>query len=410
MITATQSLIPIGKKYAACLGLILLTAFTTPTINATPTQQQAWTQELRDAVLRELKDSGTPSLQVSIAHEGRVIFEAAFGLADLENDVAATPTTKYRTASVSKWLTATAVMQLVEQKELNLDTPIQVYCPHFPVKKFPITTRELLTHTSGIRHYVDYDSELATAKSTSERIDIERRRDRELIASYTRFTSINPTLKNFERDYLLFEPGSNWSYSSFGYRVLACVMEGAAKQPYRVIVQENIFEPLGMKNTLSDDAWAIIPNRASGYRLSKDKHLRRADMRDVSENLPAGGHLSTATDLVMFAQAFADGKLVSEQMAQMMYQPTADRSLLSRDPTWRDAIPSKEEYGYGIMLFPDAGKLRIGHTGRQAGGSAIVCLLPEQRLSIAVMTNAKGWNGYISFLGAIQDILERTIL
>ena len=238
---------PIGKKCAACLGLILLSACTTPATSSTPTQQQAWKQELADAALRELKDSGTPSLQISVAHGGEVIFEAAYGLADLENDVAATPTTKYRTASISKWFTASAVMQLVEQEKLNLDTPIQEYCSQFPVKQFPITTRELLTHTSGIRHYVDYEGELESAKSTSERTKIERRRDRELIGNYTRYTSINPTLENFERDPLLFEPGSNWSYSSFGYRVLACVMEGAAKQPYRVIVQENIFEPLGMK-------------------------------------------------------------------------------------------------------------------------------------------------------------------
>lgn len=367
-------------------------------------------QEMERAIQSELDQSGVPSLQVAIGHAGKLVYEGAFGVADVENDVPATPVTKYRSSSISKWLTATAAMMLAEQGHLNLDESIRKYCPHFPKKRWPITTRHLLTHTSGIRHYVDYERELSQATTDEERMDIERRKNRDALSTYTRYTNVIAPLDNFKDDPLVFEPGTSWLYSSFGYRLLGCVLEGVSGRTYRSFLEDEVIAPAGMISTIPDDAWAIVPHRAAGYRLDRGAPLRRADMRDVSENLPAGGHLTTATDLAAFAQAFHTQKLVSAKTVSHMtqglsYNPGETENYTS----WRHAVPSRDKYAYGIMSFPNEDSLWIGHTGRQAGSSSIVVLIPDEALSIAVLTNVKGWGGYLSLVREIHSIVQRQI-
>lgn len=371
---------------------------------------QTWKEQIAEAAQAELEQNGTPSLQIAIGHKGKIIFEGAYGLADLENDVAATPATRYRTASISKWMTATAAMKLVEQGKLVLDESIQTYCPQFPEKRWPITTRQLLTHTSGIRHYADYEDALATASSDAERAGIERRQHLDALGKYTRYTDVVAPLDNFKNDPLMFEPGTSWLYTSFGFRVLGCVLEGAADRSYRTLMEDEIFQPVGMTSTVPDDAWAIIPQRAAGYRLNRGEPLRRADMRDVSENLPAGGHLTTASDLIAFAQAFYAEELVSTETIAQMTQKFSNKSGDNEDySSWRHAIPSREKYAYGIMSFPNEKELWIGHTGQQAGTSTILVLVPERDLSIAVLTNVKGWGGYLNFVRMIYSAVDRDI-
>ncbi|MFT7525022.1 MAG: serine beta-lactamase-like protein LACTB [Arenicella sp.] len=127
-------------------------------------------------------------------------------------------------------------------------------------------------------------------------------------------------------------------------------------------------------------------------------------MRDTSENLPAGGHLSTARDLVLFALTLNSGGFSSTNSRS---KNTFDNTV-GIEPSWRNAIPSAEFYGSGEMFFPDQSRLWVGHTGRIAGGSAIVVLQPESDVAIAVLTNAKGWNGYISLIDQLKLILEES--
>ena len=115
-------------------------------------------EKIKIAATSEIENSKTPSLQISVGLAGKMIFENAYGLADIENNVRATPASKYRTASVAKWFTATAAMKLSSNGLLDLDVPIQKYCPEFPAKKNPISTRQLMTHTAGIRGYFDYEN------------------------------------------------------------------------------------------------------------------------------------------------------------------------------------------------------------------------------------------------------------
>ena len=371
-----------------------------------PATAGSLSDELTAAIVAELERSGAPSLQLAVARHGAVVFEGAGGLADIEQQVPATSVTRYRTASISKWFTATAAMKLAESGKLDLDAPIETYCPAFPGKRWPVTSRQLLTHTSGIRGYADYEAELAAAETDAERADVERRRDRDLLGMVTRYTDSVTPLENFRDDPLEYEPGTGWRYSSYGYRVLACVLEGASGNDFSTLLANEVLEPAGLTSTVADDAWAIVPHRAAGYRLPRGGELRRADLRDVSENLAAGGHLTTATDLVRFASAFGSGRLVEPKTVLTMSDGlTGEQVDVENYASWRYAVPSGDYYGYGVMLFPHEAERWIGHTGRQAGASSIVVLIPEADLAIAVLANVKGWSGYLGFVREVRRIV-----
>ncbi len=367
-------------------------------------------KEIAAAAELEMKNSGVPSLQIAIGLDNKIVYENAFGMSDIENQVQASTDTKYRTASVAKWFTATAAMKLVDDGLLNLDKPIQSYCTDFPEKKWSISSRQLLSHMAGIRGYIDFEEKLTSTTNKQETVQLELKQLREMVSLYRRYTDVIEPLELFKFDPLAFEPGSDWEYTSLGYRLLACVLQGAAGEDYRVLMDKLIFQTSGMTHTVADDAWSIIPHRATGYRLQRGKPLRRADMRDVSENLPAGGYLSTATDLVKFAQWY-NGKAVSDDSKKRMTSTVAVERIDTDSPqSWRDAVPNQERYGYGVMLWSKYKAGMMGHTGRQAGAASIVILIPSEGLSIAVMTNTKGWNGYLSFVMTLVSIVDRVNL
>jgi len=393
------------KSYTYLLGLAGLF------IQAAPhAKMNDWQQQVNDLVQQELISTGIPSLQIAIGQGDHIIFEQAYGMADIENQVAATLDTKYRIASISKWMTSTAAMSLVESGKLDLDKSITDYCPAYTAKAQKITTRHLLTHTSGVRHYADYHTLFKQAKTDVQIANVERRYAQSRLGRFTRYTDLTAPLKGFKDDALLFDPGTDWKYTSFGYRVLGCVIEGASKHTYRDVMDSVVFKPTNMMNTTNDDAWNIIPNRSSGYRINKDKKLRRANMRDVSENLPAGGHLSTATDLVKFALAFNNNKLVNEKTKHQMITPLNNSfDKMYRDPTWRDAIPSQKNYSHGVMLFPQTDRVNIGHSGRQAGADSMVVLDVKENISIAILANVKGYNGELQLIEKILPLIKNKL-
>ncbi len=365
-----------------------------------------WRSAVTGAMKRHVKNNGLPSLQIAIGHNGKIIFDDATGYADLENRVLATKGTLYRTASISKWMTAAVTMKLSEQGLIDLDADVQNYCSNYPKKKFSISTRQILTHTSGIRHYKNFDELLEHAVDENQRGLIKHERNATILGLYRRFTDRKMPLEGFKNDPLLFQPGTDWSYSSHGFRLIGCILEGASGKLYQDLLQELVFTPSAMASITEDDAWAIVPNRAAVYRAMKGKKLRRADMRDTSGNLPAGGHLSTAGDLARFVLTFNDGRLVSLQNVTLMTTPYDVGETLRNKSSWRDAIPSKGHYGYGVMIFPSEGSYRYGHSGQQPGASTIVIYIPEQDITLAVMTNMKGWRGYISFTNELVKILS----
>ncbi len=338
-----------------------------------PASAAAQIAEISRIANETLEKNQVPGLSIAIAKEGQ-IWSAAFGKADLENGVPATVESMFRTASIVKWMTATAAMRLVERGELDLDAPIQRYCPQFPAKAQPISSRQLLTHTSGIRHGRGSNGE--PTETSEQRAALDRLVQLERATQYTAYTDVVTPLETFKNDPLLFAPGTGVRYSSLGYRVLGCVIEGAAHKPYRTVMRELVFVPAGMTSIREDDAAAIVPRRVQGYTLSPEKTLLRADFRDVSENLPAGGYLSTARDLVLFALAFRSDALVRKTTReQMLMQPRFTDGTPVPNPMGTPGY----HYGLGIMVDPRDAQPAWFHTGGQSGVLDVADVLPEGR-------------------------------
>lgn len=349
-------------------------------------------QEVQELSAATLAEDGLPGLSVAVA-KGDQIWSAGFGSANLELNVAVDSRTLFRTASISKWMTATAAMRLVEEGKLDLDASVQQYCPQYPQKQWTITSRELLSHLSGIRHYHGANGE--PRNTEAERKGLDELIKQEESTQYTRHTNIVSTLDSFKDDPLVFQPGTHFLYTSPGYRVLACVMEGASHAPYRDLMRQLIFKPAGMASITEDDVQAIIPHRVAGYSRGPDKQLVNAPFRDVSANLPAGGHLSSPEDLVRFAVAFNEEKLVQLKTRDLMIQ----RPKLINGSDVPDAPPyfgmgSGLYYGMGMFVGKTPwGETLLMHTGRDPGASTELLLAPDSKIAVAVMTNLSQWDG-----------------
>src|SRR2546423_781012 len=225
---------------ALVLTLIAWVPATAQTNTALPAEKIA---RIETAISSFMSRQSIPAVSVAVVQDNQIRFQGGYGMADLENFVPAKALTVYRIASVTKSLTAVAALQLVEKGKLDLDAPIQKYVPSFPTKNFPITTRQLLAHLSGIRNY---------KPGEGERTD--------------HYDSLTAALSVFKDDPLDFEPGTKYSYTTFGYTLLGAVIEGASAMKYEDYMRENVFKPAGMQHTYVDDVYALIPNRARGYR------------------------------------------------------------------------------------------------------------------------------------------------
>ena len=348
--------------------------------------------EIRDLGAATLTKDNLPGLSIAVAR-GDQIWTAAFGSADLEQNVPIDSHTLFRTASITKWMTAAAAMGLVDEGKLNLDAPIQQYCPQYPAKQWPITSRELLSQLSGIRHYHGANGEPRDTPEQRDALDALTRREQS--TQYTRYTEVIPTLDAFKNDALIYQPGTHFLYSSLGYRVMGCVLEGAAHMPYRALMRSLVFMPAAMSAITEDDAQTITPHRVAGYAWDAQKHLIRAPFRDVSENLPGGGHLATPEDLVRFAIAFNSGRLVRPSSRDLMMQ----RPKLIDGTDVPDAPPyfgmgTGLYYGLGIFVGKSAaGERLLMHTGRDPGASTELLLAPDSGIAVAVMSNVSQWDG-----------------
>ena len=216
------------------------------------------------------------------------VWVKGYGYADLENKTPAKPESAYRLASVTKPMTALAILQLVEKGKINLDAEVQTYVPYFPRKQWPVTVRQLLGHLGGISHYKNpaNESHIKTRKSTREAIAI------------------------FETFDLVAEPGTRYSYSSYGYNLLGAIIEAASGMSYGEYMRQNVWQPLGMNETRMDDPLEVIPNRVRGYQLIDGK-VKNSEFIDISSRFAAGGTRSTVPDMLKFAKGIMNGKLVN---------------------------------------------------------------------------------------------------
>jgi CubicO group peptidase (beta-lactamase class C family) len=274
-------------------------------------------------------------------------------MADLENLVPATALTRIRLGSISKPITATAVMQLVEKDQIQLDAPIQKYVPALPEKQWPLTARQLLGHLGGVRHYQG-QAELDSTRHYTDRLT---------------------PLKIFQDDPLLFEPGTKYSYTTYGFNLLGAAVENVARTPFVDYLRANVFQPAGMQHIGPDDVYEIIPHRARGYRLSQSKQLENCSLADTSNKIPGGGLISTADDLVSFALALNAGKLVRPETRDLMF---TRQKFSSGDSS---------TYGMGWQIAKFEDRKLVAHGGGQQGISTYLMLFPEEGLALSVMLN-----------------------
>jgi len=327
--------------------------------------------QIERIVTTTLEKQHTPAMTVAVALDGRMIFSKGFGTADLENGVPATSETLIRTGSIAKSITAAAAMTLVEAGKLDLDAPIAKYCSAFPKQQGTITTRQLLTHTSGIRHY----------------------KDRAEVDSTKHYQSMSDGFAIFAADAPLFEAGTKYSYSTYGYTVVGCVIEGASGQKYWDYVREHVLLPAGMTHTFVDDLYTIVPHRARGYQFKQGK-VENAGLMDSSYKIPGGGLVSTAEDFVRFGSALMDGKILRSETLRLLWSP-------SGVPTLDGGKASNYALGFGVLTV--GGQQFVTHSGGQQGTSTDFAFLPSKHLAVAVFANDEDAHPE-SILNSILDL------
>jgi len=317
--------------------------------------------QIEAAVSKFMATTHVPGLSVAVVESGEYEWASGFGLADAENNVPASEYTLFRLASISKSLTATAAMELWERGQLDLDAPVQKYCPAFPQKQAPITTRQVMGHLAGIRHY----------KSGSQD-DLE-------VGNTKHFDNpIEAGLDFFKNDALLSEPGKQFHYSTQGYTLVGCVIEGASGSKYVDFVRQNVFALAGIEHTHVDDRFAIIPYRTRFYQKTDSGTVQNADFLDSSYKIPGGGWLSSAEDMAKFEVAILSDKLIKRATRDLMWTPL------------KPSDGSKDGYGLGWGSGNEGGIASVGHNGGQQGTSTAFTIAPAQKAGVVVLTNMEG--------------------
>lgn len=308
-------------------------------------------------VIEEVRQKlGAPGMSVAIVVDDKLAYSAGFGLADIENEVPAKGNTVYRIASIAKPFGATAILQLAERGKLNIDDTVQRHFPAFS-QPTPITLRQIMTHTSGIRHYKPGENPITT-----------------------RFKTIADGIAIFKDDPLLFPPGTKAFYSTYAYNLLAGVVESVTGQSFETYFNENILKPAGMKETFLEYAERIVPHRARQYE-KRNGQIQNAPYADLSSKWTGGGIISTAEDLARFHIALDVGKLVGAEMLTLMNTPGA-----LKDGT-------KIEYSLGWELSTnEAGHQFVDKYGSATGGSTYLLRLPQSKFAVAILCNLSAGN------------------
>jgi len=360
LIQPPQAARTICLKYALFSLLVFFCAA------ALPAQQKNFPQEKRLAIEKAVASfmaaNSVPGLSAAVVLDGEPRWSQGFGMADLENYSPATSSTLFRLGSISKSITATAVLQIWERGKLVLDAPVQTYCPAFPQKEWPITTRELLGHLGGIRHY-----------GPDGKGDVPE-------DSARHFANMQESLELFARDPLVAKPGTEFHYSTYGYTLIGCAFEGASGERFIDYLRKNIFTPAGMSETRDDNFFDVIPHRTRWYHKDKDGIVRNAGVLDSSYKIPGGGIISSADDMANFEAAILADKLLKRGTRDLMWtvlKPTEGKS---------------SHYALGWFVNDKFGLHLVGHDGGQQGTDTTLVLVPDRRAGVIVLANMDSVN------------------
>ncbi|MDA1191634.1 MAG: serine hydrolase [Candidatus Poribacteria bacterium] len=304
-------------------------------------------------------DEDDPAVSFLVARDGKVIYQNAFGHADVEGDVGATVETKYRIGSITKQFTATAILQLMEAGKIALDDPLSKFYPDFP-RGDEVTVYHLLTHTSGIHSYTG---------------------DAEFIAHVTDYIApadLVERIKTYEYD---FDPGAQWMYNNSGYFLLGTIVAQVSGEPsLGAYFQKHLFEPLGMANTGSYVNQSPPENAAKGYSVANGE-TRLADDWDMSFAGGAGDLYSTVGDLHIWNEAIFHNKVLKPETLNMAWTPAK-----LNDGSQASAFGSG--YGFGWMIGTARDLKTINHGGGLPGWSTYILRVPDHSVTVVGLTNA----------------------
>lgn len=337
-----------------------------------PSMYDGAVEHARVLVADFMATRGVPGLSIAVGVEGEMVWSEGFGLASVEFGVPVTTLTKFRSGSTSKPMTQAAATRLKEQGRFDFDVPIQTYVPAFPDKGSTITPRQLMAHTSGIRHYDPNGAEFYQTKHYYDWLE---------------------ALEIFAADPLLFEPGTDYSYSTYGANLLGMAVQEAAREDFYSALKEHVFEPLGMRSTVGDHTDSIISSRTAFYERTGQRpgyHRRQSSwgdgsgsgillngpLSDNSNKRAGGGLLTTPEDLVRFGTGhLRPGYLKQESLNEIL---TSAR--------FNDGTETGRGLNWALGVDGD-GRRYIGHGGGAVGGTTDMRVYLESGVVIAVQCN-----------------------
>jgi CubicO group peptidase (beta-lactamase class C family) len=333
--------------------MLMATGPSVVTVESAPKVVSAADAQTIDGLFTDYNRRSVPGAAVAVIQHGRLAFIRTYGLADLETKTPVTERTNFRLASLTKPFTAMAVMLLVRDGRLTLDTRVADIVRDFPAYGREIRIGHLLTHTSGLRAYEEF-----------------------IPKSPTRPLSDQDVIKILKRaDRLLFPPGTAFRYGDSGYAVLAIVVETVSGRPFAAFLRDRIFAPAGMTSTVAGAS--TLRYRARGYAATSSG-FRLADQSVTSTVLGDGGVYSSLRDLMAWDRALDERKLLGARLQRLAWTPA---SL---------ADGTKTNYGLGWFIERERQGTRVYHRGDTGGFSNFIAKYPERQTTLIVLTNRQG--------------------
>jgi len=314
-----------------------------------------------DSLLKAIYHDDNPGAAIAILGNGRPVFKKSYGILNLETKEKISSTTNFNIASLTKQFTAMAVLQLAEKNKLSLNDHLSKFFPEINKKIVDaITTRQLLTHSSGIMDHYDY-TDTKNLKHAHN-------------------ADVSEAIKNTDSTY--FPPGTSYRYSNTAYCLLALIIEKISGMAYSDYIKKNIFEPLNMRQTTIWNENEKIYNKASGYEY--DPPTNSFKRSDSDENIffsteGDGGIYTSIDDYLKWIKALRMGKIFSDDVI--------DKSRSAQFPVDKD---KKLSYGYGWFIDESSTPYKVYHSGSNGGFRTFIFTMPEQEYAIVIFSNRTG--------------------
>jgi CubicO group peptidase (beta-lactamase class C family) len=315
-----------------------------------------------------------PGVAVLIGRDDQVLVRKAYGLANVEKREPLAPDNRFIMASVTKQFVAMAIMILEHRGLLDYDEPIARFFPDYPSWKDKITVRNLLQQTSGLKEYLT-KAFWKDAAEYGNSIDLDG-----LLGRIGTFTELE------------FEPGARWRYSNTNYILLGSIIEKVSRMIFRAFMQENIFDPLGMKDSFAGDSGEMPERQATGYEYKNKAEFKQAPFNREVVGWADGNIISTVDDMFLWAQSLSTDKILPLSVKAQALVP------------WNPSNPAQTRYGFGQMMGERRGVREIHHSGGTLGFNTRLSRFTDEKLTVILLSNAAGI-GVDLILGAIVEEL-----